>query len=47
MPTFADVLATCPPGAFLDVELKEDLGEAVLARSGLPEVATTVAWEAS
>jgi glycerophosphoryl diester phosphodiesterase len=31
IPSLVDVLAACPPGAFLDVELKEDLGEAVLA----------------
>ena len=31
VPSLADVLAACPPGAFLDVELKEDLGEAALA----------------
>ena len=31
VPTLAAVLAACPPDAFLDVELKEDLGEAVLA----------------
>ncbi len=31
VPALADVLAACPPGAFLDVELKEDLGEAALA----------------
>jgi glycerophosphoryl diester phosphodiesterase len=30
VPTLAAVLAACPPHAFLDVELKEDLGEAVL-----------------
>ena len=30
VPTLVDVLAACPPGAFLDVELKEDLGEAAL-----------------
>ena len=30
IPTLADVLDACPPDAFLDVELKEDLGEAVL-----------------
>ncbi len=30
VPTLADVLAACPPGAFLDVELKEDVGEAAL-----------------
>lgn len=31
VPTLAAVLAACPPGAFLDVELKEDIGEAALA----------------
>jgi glycerophosphoryl diester phosphodiesterase len=31
VPTLAEVLAACPPGAFLDVELKEDLGEVALA----------------
>jgi glycerophosphoryl diester phosphodiesterase len=31
VPTLTDLLAACPPGAFLDVELKEDLGEAALA----------------
>lgn len=31
IPTLAAVLAACPPGAFVDVELKEDLGEAALA----------------
>ncbi len=31
IPSLVDVLAACPPDAFLDVELKEDLGEAVLA----------------
>ena len=30
VPSLADVLAACPPTAFLDVELKEDLGEVVL-----------------
>lgn len=30
VPSLAGVLAVCPPGAFLDVELKEDLGEAAL-----------------
>lgn len=30
VPTFAAVLAAVPPPAFLDVELKEDLGEAVV-----------------
>jgi glycerophosphoryl diester phosphodiesterase len=30
VPTLVDVLAACPPGAFLDMELKEDLGEAAL-----------------
>jgi glycerophosphoryl diester phosphodiesterase len=30
VPTLVDVLAACPPGAFVDVELKEDLGEAAL-----------------
>jgi len=30
VPTLADVLAACPPGVFLDVELKEDLGAAAL-----------------
>ncbi len=31
VPTLAAVLGACPPGAFLDVELKEDLGEVALA----------------
>ena len=31
IPSLVDVLAACPTGAFLDVELKEDLGEAALA----------------
>jgi glycerophosphoryl diester phosphodiesterase len=31
VPTLAAVLATCPTKAFLDVELKEDLGEVALA----------------
>jgi glycerophosphoryl diester phosphodiesterase len=31
VPSLADVLAACPPGASLDVELKEDLGEVALA----------------
>ncbi len=31
VPRLADVLAACPPPAFLDVELKEDMGEAALA----------------
>jgi glycerophosphoryl diester phosphodiesterase len=31
IPSLVDVLAACPPGAFLDVELKEDLGETALA----------------
>ena len=31
IPSLIDVLAACPAGAFLDVELKEDLGEVVLA----------------
>jgi glycerophosphoryl diester phosphodiesterase len=31
VPTLADVLAVCHPGVLLDVELKEDLGEAALA----------------
>jgi glycerophosphoryl diester phosphodiesterase len=31
IPSLADVLAACPAGALLDVELKEDLGEAALA----------------
>lgn len=31
IPTLAAVLAACPPGAFVDVELKEDVGEAALA----------------
>ena len=30
IPMLAEVLAACPPDAFLDVELKEDLGEAAL-----------------
>jgi glycerophosphoryl diester phosphodiesterase len=31
IPSLVEALAACPPGAFLDVELKEDLGEAALA----------------
>jgi glycerophosphoryl diester phosphodiesterase len=31
VPSLAAVLAACPPGAFLDVELKKDLGEVALA----------------
>ena len=31
VPALAAVLASCPPGAILDVELKEDLGETALA----------------
>ncbi len=31
VPSLAEVLAACPPEVFLDVELKEDLGEAALA----------------
>jgi glycerophosphoryl diester phosphodiesterase len=31
VPSLADVLAACPPDTFVDVELKEDLGEAVVA----------------
>lgn len=31
IPSLVDVLAACPPGAFLDVELKEDLGETAVA----------------
>jgi glycerophosphoryl diester phosphodiesterase len=31
VPTLAAVLATCPADAFLDIELKEDLGEVALA----------------
>ena len=31
IPSLIDVLAACPRGAFLDVELKEDLGEVALA----------------
>jgi glycerophosphoryl diester phosphodiesterase len=31
VPTLASVLAVCPADAFLDIELKEDLGEVVLA----------------
>ena len=31
VPALADVLAACPPPAFIDVELKEDLGEVALA----------------
>ena len=31
VPRLADVLAACPPGTFVDVELKEDLGEAAVA----------------
>jgi glycerophosphoryl diester phosphodiesterase len=31
VPALADVLEICPTGAFLDVELKEDLGEVALA----------------
>ncbi len=30
VPSLSEVLAACRPGAFLDVELKEDLGEAAL-----------------
>ncbi len=30
VPTLAEVLAACPPPAFLDVELKEDVGELAL-----------------
>jgi glycerophosphoryl diester phosphodiesterase len=30
VPTLAAVLAVCPPGAFIDVELKEDVGDAAL-----------------
>lgn len=30
VPTLDAALASCPPGAFVDVELKEDLGEAAL-----------------
>jgi len=30
VPTLAEVMAACPPGTFLDVELKEDLGEIAL-----------------
>ncbi len=41
VPSLADVLALCPPTAFLDVELKEDLGavalEPLLAARGLPD----------
>jgi glycerophosphoryl diester phosphodiesterase len=41
VPTLADVLAACPPTAFLDVELKEDLGAVALqplvAARGLPD----------
>jgi glycerophosphoryl diester phosphodiesterase len=41
VPSLADVLAACPPTAFLDVELKEDLGEIALepliAARGLPD----------
>jgi glycerophosphoryl diester phosphodiesterase len=41
VPSLADVLAACPPTAFLDVELKEDLGEVALgplrAARGLPD----------
>ena len=41
VPALADVLALCPPTAFLDVELKEDLGavalEPLLAARGLPD----------
>lgn len=40
VPTLSAVLAACPPAAFLDVELKEDLGEAALgpirASRGVP-----------
>jgi glycerophosphoryl diester phosphodiesterase len=32
VPTLADVLAACPSPAFLDVELKENLGEVALGR---------------
>jgi glycerophosphoryl diester phosphodiesterase len=31
IPSLVEALAACPPGAFLDVELKEDLGEAAVA----------------
>lgn len=31
VPALEEILAACPPDAFLDVELKEDLGEAALA----------------
>ncbi len=34
VPRLADVLAACPSPAFLDVELKEDVGEAALAVLG-------------
>ena len=41
VPSLADVLAACRPTAFLDVELKEDLGEAALGplrtARGLPD----------
>jgi glycerophosphoryl diester phosphodiesterase len=41
VPSLADVLATCPPTAFLDLELKEDLGSLALdplfAARGLPD----------
>ena len=41
VPSLADVLAACPPTAFLDVELKEDLGavalDPLLAARGLPD----------
>ena len=41
VPSLADVLAACPPTAFLDVELKEDLGARALdplfAARGLPD----------
>jgi glycerophosphoryl diester phosphodiesterase len=41
VPSLADVLAVVPPQAFLDVELKEDLGEAAVrplrAARGLPD----------
>ncbi len=41
VPSLADVLAACRPTAFLDVELKEDLGEVALgplrATRGLPD----------
>ncbi len=41
VPSLADVLAACPPTAFLDVELKEDLGAVALdplfSARGLPD----------